>query len=361
MRRSTATIGALVLLTVALGTPASATPSAATPRTAGCIPWEIVPTPTDSAEEVAGIDGTSASDFWAVEDSFEAPHPATILHWDGTGWTKAPINAKDGDLKSVDVLSENDAWAVGTLSGYQKTLAVHWNGSVWSNVAVPSPVGSYDILYGVSGSGPDDVWAVGVTGYSQGLIAHWHGTTWITVPHPTYQDGEEFRSVATITPDDAWAVGGQLVYPEQPIIEHWDGTSWKDAGIAPVPNGGLLMGVDATGPNDVWAAGIGYGGALVYHWDGTGWTKLDNVPYTPTAEWWGVSARTPNDVWLGGLKDGSGPPRAAHWNGSTWVGAPTTPENQWFITIKAFDAVNVWAGGGGASGIRVERYVGCGS
>ena len=360
--RKSATTFLLVLLTMALGPPTSAAarPSHPTqPGGYGCIPWEIVPTPTNSSEQVDGIDGTSATDFWAVLDAWYAPHPAAILHWDGNAWSFAPLKPTDGDLKSVDVISSNDAWAVGTLSGFQQTLALHWDGSIWSSVAVPSPLRSYDILYGVSGSGKDDVWTVGVTGYSQGLIAHWHGTTWTVTPHPEYQDGEEFRSVVAIAPDDAWAVGGQLVYPEQPIIEHWDGKAWTDAGIGPVPAGGILMGVDATGPDDVWAAGIGYGGALVYHWDGTAWTKLDDVPYTPTAEWWSVSARTPDDVWLGGLKDSSGPPRAAHWNGSSWAGAPTTPENQWFDTIKAFDQHDVWAGGGGGGGVRVERYVGC--
>ena len=45
----------------------------------------------------------------------------------------------------------NDAWAVG---GGGTTL--HWNGTVWSSV----PSGTTETLYGVWGSGPNDVWAV---------------------------------------------------------------------------------------------------------------------------------------------------------------------------------------------------------
>jgi hypothetical protein len=221
-------------------------------------------------------------------------------------------------------------------------------------------VGGYDILYGVSGTGASDVWAVGVTGYSHGLIAHWHGTSWTVAPHPQYAGGEEFRGVMAVAPSDAWAVGGKDLALEKPIIEHWDGVRWSDVQIPQVTLGGLLLGIDASGPDDVWAVGIGDGGALIYHWDGSIWTKLDNVPYGSTGEWWSVSSLAPNDVWVGGLKDQSGPPIASHWNGLRWTNTPTVSENKWFITIKAFSHVQVWAAGGGAGGIRVERLAGCG-
>jgi hypothetical protein len=149
MHKLVARLGfAVLLMTTFFETPAGAGP--------GCIPWKIVPTPTNPLQEITGIDGVSATDFWAVGDAFIAA-PPTILHWDGTAWTKPPVQAVIGGLESVDVISQDDAWAVGG-------LAMHRDGSAWTEVPVPSHSG----LRGVSATGPSDVWAVGTRRYSQG-------------------------------------------------------------------------------------------------------------------------------------------------------------------------------------------------
>jgi hypothetical protein len=189
---------------------------------------------------------------------------------------------------------------------------------------------------------------------------HWHGTSWTSLPHPRYAGGEEFRSVVALAPDDAWAVGGKDLAAEKPIIQHWDGTAWQDVQIPQPRSGGLLLGVDGSGPDDVWAVGVVLPyGTLVYHWDGSSWTRLNDIPYRSIGQFRSVSSLSPHDVWVGGLNDGGGPPIAAHWDGSSWTDTPTVKENQWFISIKEFDHGDVWAGGGGAAGIRVERFTGC--
>src|SRR6476659_1535743 len=49
----------------------------------------------------------------------------------------------------------------------------------WSAVNSPTTEG----LFGIWGSGPDDVWAVGGS-FSKGTIVHWDGSSWSTVPCP---------------------------------------------------------------------------------------------------------------------------------------------------------------------------------
>jgi hypothetical protein len=327
--------------------------SAARPA-AGCIPWQVVPTPTDPSQFVMGIDGVAATDFWAV-GGFTAV-PPTILHWDGTAWTTPSVQNVIGGLYGVDVVSANDAWAVGTQGG---NLVMHWDGTTWSVVSTPSPQGDSASLHGVSASSSSDVWAVGYTGSYVGWIIHWDGTRWSLVPSPTYPNGESFLSVYASAPDDAWAVGEGDPSNEKPIIIHWDGTSWQDVPLPKVSGGGLLHSVDGSGPNDIWAVGLrGTDGTLTFHWDGTTWSRK-LLPYRYRGQLRAVSVLSPDDVWAAGLKGLTGPPIALHWNGSTWKDTAAVKENSWFNTIKAFDHPDVWAGGGGSAGIRVEQFIPC--
>jgi hypothetical protein len=78
----------------------------------------------------------------------------------------------------------------------------------------------------VSGSGPEDVWAVG----ERGLITHWDGATWRVLA-----GGDpflSFRDVALIGPGDAWMVGDRSddAVLDGPHLYHWDGTRAVDAG-----------------------------------------------------------------------------------------------------------------------------------
>jgi hypothetical protein len=80
----------------------------------------------------------------------------------------------DGVHLGVAVVSQRDAWAVGSYvssPSVDKPLALvlHWNGSSWRQVAVPhyGPKGSPDLLTAVSASSSGNVIAVG---YYSGLV-----------------------------------------------------------------------------------------------------------------------------------------------------------------------------------------------
>ena len=361
MRRPIARILVPLLLMFVIATPAAAAPitpvhSASAGSVAGCIPWRIVLAPTDPFQEFTAIDGESARNFWAVGDASASPHRPTILRWDGMRWSRPLVEVKDGAMEDVALISSHDAWAVGERTDGSRTLVLHWDGSAWAKVSSPSPEPNSNALYGVSATSSSDAWAVGVSGYNHGLITHWDGRTWSVVPHPQYRAGEEFRGVLALAKDNVWAVGDQFSsFEEKPIIQHWDGSAWSDVRF-PHPEG-IFLGIGGSGPNDVWAVGSD-GAPLIFRWNGTEWTRLGGILDRLRGELRGVSALTPDDVWVSGVNKW-GQPVAAHWNGSTWTFTPVQKENAWFNTIKAFSHTEVWAGGGGITGIRAERFSGC--
>jgi hypothetical protein len=107
--------------------------------------------------------------------------------------TPNPLSRSDTDqnwLTAVSIVAAKDIWAVGRYGNHDlgpndETLIEHWNGSRWSVVPSPSPGGSLDDdLWGVAAVGPGDVWAVGGVGSflnpegSSPLALHWDGSSW---------------------------------------------------------------------------------------------------------------------------------------------------------------------------------------
>ena len=143
---------------------------------------------------LTAIAGTAATGLWAVgwRESPTGLQPL-ILRYDTTQpsptWVSvtgavgvpAPPGTIDTVLTGVDVLSASDVWAVGYYfdGGVNRPLALHWDGSTWTN----SPVPGAGMLRKVRALAPDNVWAAG-TFYNgsiyQSLVEHFDGTAWTT-------------------------------------------------------------------------------------------------------------------------------------------------------------------------------------
>ncbi len=150
--------------------------------------WAHVPSPGRAAPDVLnGVSAVSASDAWAAGATAAG---TLLLHWNGTSWAHVPSPnpAQDGNfslLNSVSAVSTSDAWAAGTYSttsSGMKSLALHWNGVHWTQVATPNPGGATGTsLAGISATSPYNAWAVGDTSPDSGaktLILHWNGRSW---------------------------------------------------------------------------------------------------------------------------------------------------------------------------------------
>lgn len=295
--------------------------------------WTAVTTPNVGPyyNELQGADATSASDAWAVgysRDSSSAPYNSLAMHYNGTAWTVTPTpqpGVTTRELYDVEALSGSNAWAVGWYydAGWAaETLIVHWNGATWSQVPSPSPGSAYNQLYGVGGSSANDVWAVGTTvnageprGSRHPLALHWNGSSWASVSIPNPPSGSAIlRSVAAISPTDAWAVGSQSGY-STPVAYHWNGSVWSVVATPTVGTSGnnLFYRVAALDAARVWAVGYRSGGSgpqpLVERWNGTSWT----VEPTPALDLGGLTqgvatttgpSGTPT-VWVAGFRTSS--------------------------------------------------------
>jgi hypothetical protein len=139
--------------------------------------WTISPAPDTPIQgaDLNGVSAVTATDVWAVgtaQDRYDAYHAFTA-HWDGTAWSHVPSPQPGGSggnpmLNGVDAVATNDVWAVGTYynpNATLLTLALHWNGTRWRQVASQSPGGFTDmgasVFNGVSAISPADVRAVG--------------------------------------------------------------------------------------------------------------------------------------------------------------------------------------------------------
>ena len=159
--------------------------------TPGCLPsWTVVDSPSanKNINALQAVSGSDNDDVWAVGhyDLFGTGTFRTLtIHWDGSAWSliPSPNPGTDHDYLYGGTGSGNDVWAVGMYNntGGQpgRTLTLHWNGSAWSQVIVPSPGASTNLLNAMTGSG-SDVWAGGE--YSDGqfliqrtLTLHWDG------------------------------------------------------------------------------------------------------------------------------------------------------------------------------------------
>jgi hypothetical protein len=231
--------------------------------------------------------------------------------------------------------------------------------SIWSvEATVNQKPKQVDNSYfdGVSASGPDEAWAVGIyadqSALDHPLAEHWNGSVWsvVPVPQPTGQQAT-LDAVVDLGPDDTWAVGtsfsgGAGTTPGgSTLIEQWNGTSWTivpSPNAVPVVNGNsnTLDAIAATGPDDIWAAGWYLNNdadlltMLVEHWNGTSWSLVSS-PIVQDAIVSSLTAVNADDVWAVGSFGDDGN-MSAHWNGKKWV-LVATPD----VTSAGDDAQNL--------------------
>jgi hypothetical protein len=210
----------------------------------------------------------------------------------------------------------NDVWVVGLSrdNGFGGT-AFHWDGAAWRR----GDVGTVPPLVAVSGQGADDVWAVG----DHGGVARWNGSIWLSSTAGT----DASLSTAWVGgPEDVWTAA----YPG--TLLHWDGSGWSTAFSVDE----YIYGLWGTAPNDVWAVGDG---GTILHYDGTAWSA---VPSTTTVFLNRVWGSGPSDVWAVG---DSGP--ILHFDGSTW--APSPGVTGGFLGVWASGPADAWAVGYGGA------------
>jgi hypothetical protein len=223
----------------------------------------------------------SPEDVWFVGGN-SLENRGLLLHYDGTQWVSV-TGVTDKLLWWVWGASSTDVWAVG-----EDATALHFKGGLWSKTCAletgcnealfvciqDTTVGCFEdadcppyilpTLYGVWGTGPDAVWAVGGSTSPTGpkdVFLFWNGEQWIrgAVDVPS---GESIFKVWGAAPDDVWAVG------TGGVIFHFTGSMWLRAESPTEEN---LIALYGTAANDIWAVG-GIADGVLLHYDGNAWT-----------------------------------------------------------------------------------------
>jgi hypothetical protein len=297
-------------------------------------------------------------------------HPAVPLFSGPTGASLLPAEATTGNLLSTVALSSKDVWTFGysEQEGGNPALAQHYDGHTWTTVDIPSPGGAVAVYpYAATALASDDVWVVGHSEDADGIWStvteHWDGTSWTIVPSPD-QDGAAdsyLYAVSGSSPDDVWAVGTGLTASgnNTTFAIHWDGSSWSVADVpAPSATFSELNGVAAIAPDDVWAAGAYQSDtglpSLLEHWDGTEWTVVDspNEEGALLTQFGPLVAFGAKNIWsIGYEADSTGTllPLAAHYNGKHWriklMENPAGSLGSLLVAGSGSGPKNVWAAG----------------
>jgi hypothetical protein len=258
--------------------------------------WRVAAAPIPRGAILWSVSASGARDVWAVGERDDGVN--LIEHWDGRRWRVAPVPRHGGLLNGVVALTSDNAWAVGAHFGAAgKTLTEHWDGTKWSVVPSPSPPAPgrrpYAVLRAVTAISPTDVWAAGYSGgvrspVTRTLIEHWDGRRWTIVPSPNVRSprggvvNDMLFSISGSRGDDVWAVGSWGSVPggyggkgDHALALHWDGRSWSRIATPAVARRSLLFGVVTRG-GQAWAVGDRglqpHQHTLIEHWDGARWS-----------------------------------------------------------------------------------------
>ena len=258
----------------------------------------------------AAAPGARSRNVWAVGTVAVGGTERTLIeHWGGSAWTQVPsfsVSGSDSQLSGVKAVSASEAWAVGqsfTASTGFRVIIEHWTPKGgWRPVTVSNPggPGTSNRLTAVTATGHGDVWAAGVStsgGVDHPLILHYNGKSWKQVPAPA-APGFQLAGVAASSRANAWAVGSDH-NQTQSLALHWNGRKWSRVSM-PSPGGSLVMtGVATASAKSAWAVGIALGRphtTIFLSWNGKKWQVQPSQP----GELAGVSVGPGADVWAVG-------------------------------------------------------------
>jgi hypothetical protein len=294
-------------------------------------------------------------------------------------WVPGPPTPEDGMLLRVDAAGPNDVWAVGRELRYydqfrydQHTLAIHWDGTQWTQVptptpsAYPGPGGTHATLSDIGVVASDDVWVVGsanavhpVTGTigQQALVLHWDGAAWSQVPVPVTPEGTSgarLLGIDVLAPDDLWAVGSGPDPDHRQMLGYvlrWDGSQWRQLPFPPPVSASPheLRAVAALTPHNVWAVGGQSSQPYIVHWKGNGWRPVSGVPAPGFQTYLNdILALSASDVWIvGATNTGGTRPFFLHYDGSRWLEVPAEFPHPYghLYAISGTAPDDLWAAG----------------
>ncbi len=230
--------------------------------------WELVHSGLPSA--LLSVWGHNASDVWAVGGDTRDGDGPLVLHYDGQRWERVPTGEAQGSLWWVFGFQGGPMFLGG-----DGGVILRYEDGAFTRMDTPGN----DTVFGLWGTAPDNMWAVGGSSDAAGGFA-WRlvGDTWEpepTLPADIPATAAVWKVFGTAS-DDAWLVGSSGV------ALHWDGTALTpgDTGV-----GSSLFTVH--GYDGRYTAVGGSATGIIVEYDGQNWHNV-----TPTEPPMGLTGVT---------------------------------------------------------------------
>jgi hypothetical protein len=256
----------------------------AEPYTGHSLPWvlhyngsawhAVTRTGLPARLQVTAVRAVTASNVWLAGQTSAAPTHAVTAHWNGSSWREwtfspsgcAALNGLVTLSGTAQVIAAGSVGVCGR--GTEAVYVLHWNGSNWSRMSMPSLDGIADALAAptansvwLAGTRSSDVWNT-----SHALLEHWNGHGWSAVAAPTFTATySTLAGIAAHGSNNLLAVGWKQICnpncgPLRTLGLHYNGSSWSVIGT-PNPVGGSTnfdrFDADAAVPGSTafWAVG----------------------------------------------------------------------------------------------------------
>jgi photosystem II stability/assembly factor-like uncharacterized protein len=180
--------------------------------------------------DMRAIDFTSGHG-WSAGAHYEKGIGGQILEYTDDLWLSVTVPT-DNQLNSIDIVTENDAWAAGNADEFGGTL-IHWDGRHWQrwyqrNLSIPEAN-----LYSVDMTSSDDGWAVGDVEGGKAVFLHWNGYRWAR-PRDQSPLSTRANEVNMFTEDFGWAMANM-----GSAVAEYDGAT--NTWTAPATCGGIFF------------------------------------------------------------------------------------------------------------------------
>jgi hypothetical protein len=262
----------------------------------------------------ASADTTGTDESMTTTTTTDTPTSSSSTTTDTTATTDTTTTSEDawilarelgpdrGALLSVWGPAPDDVYAVGGQLMSQtgsRGILYHFDGVDWTAQDLP---GGTPMLHWTFGTG-GDLWTVG----RDGAALRREGDAWVA--HPTGVT-EILWGIWGAAPDDLWTVGGDGV-DDDPVLVHWDGAAWTRTTLPDTAESTGLFKIWGTGPADITAVGDR---GLALHYDGADWLVHPTDDLADLISVWGRAAT--DQLAVGGRANG----RVARWDGGAWTG-----------------------------------------
>ena len=196
-----------------------------------------------NAYSVAALGG---SDVWVAAQ-------AGLEHWNGHSWRTYTAPGPDG-VSSVSGVAADEVWAAGLASSGLQPEAAFWNGKSWSLQALPTitlPTNGQALPVQVVAVAQNNVWMEGYIQWPdpttqledyQPFVLHWNGTAWSQLAVPSSLPANMgFTELAGDGGSGFWALDvalqtvGTGITPAEDLV-HYNGSKWTVEALPAIPD-----------------------------------------------------------------------------------------------------------------------------